>query len=115
MRFQDACRIEVRGARVFISGDLDLLTSKNLRRAIAALASDEVDLDLGGAVFLGWPGLEVLLEMRLDHPSVRISAASDRVWHMLDASGTSALFTGSRHGGGSGSAPDGLCETTATA
>src|SRR4030095_4798725 len=85
---------EVRGARVCISGDLDLLRTKDLRWAIAAVADDEVELDLSGVAFVGWTGLEVLLDARLDHPLLRITVANDRVLAVLEASGTAGYLMG---------------------
>jgi len=83
---------------VVISGDLDLLRANDLRQAIAAVESDAVELDLSGAVFVGAEGLRVLLDARLDHRSLRVTAVSPGVWATLESSGTAEYLTGSRAG-----------------
>ena len=93
MRLRDACRIEVHGRRVMLAGDLDLLRAKDFRKALACASGDEVDLDVSGVVFLGWPGLKVLLDARLNHSSLRITAANPRVLAILEASGTAEYLT----------------------
>ena len=61
-----------------------------------AALGDEVALDLTGVVFVGWAGLKVLLDARLDHPLLRVTAANPRVLAVLEASGTAEYLTGRR-------------------
>ena len=88
MQLDDGWRIERHGDRIVVSGDMDLVTAGALRAAIASAPGEAINLDLSGVVVMDWAGLRVLLDARLDHPRLRVVAASERVRQVLATSGT---------------------------
>ena len=105
MRLEDAWSIESHDHCVVVAGDMDLVTPAALRSAIAAAPGGAIELDLSGVVFMDWPGLRVLLDVRLDNPLLRIVAASARVRDVLATSGTADYLSNARE------ASPGLAET----
>src|SRR5437868_3123019 len=93
MKLEHAWTVEVVGNRVVVSGDMDLVAPRDLRRAIAAVSGETIELDLSGVVFMDWVGLRLLLDARLDHPSLRIVAMSGLVRDVLSASGTAQYLS----------------------
>ena len=83
---------------VTVSGDVDLDTSDEFRRALGGSAAPRVDVDLADVTYMDSAGLRSLLTARADVEQrggqLRVVSASKIVSRLFEIAGVADLFNG---------------------
>jgi anti-anti-sigma factor len=82
--------VDLIGALVKVSGEVDMSTAPKLLEAV--LRSTSTDIDLSEITFMDSSGLHALIDLQAARPSLRIVAASDTVRRLVQLTGLAEHF-----------------------